>query len=216
MANEFKHKSVGTSLTQEEFEGTSSHGFDGQQSGDLLYASSSEQLSRLPAGSTGQTLVIAGGVPAWTSPHGSWTTITLSQDFTTTSASNTNVTDFYFTPGANKTYLVQGMFLLRTATTTVGARPGIAWPTGLTDGTARVEASSSLTASTIRSWGAKTGANSASTGLATTADSHFGNIEALLIAGAGVSGNFQITLASETAGTTVTMKAGSFFMYREL
>lgn len=30
------------------------------------------------------------------------------------------------------------------------------------------------------------------------------------------SGNFQITLASETAGTNVTLRAGSFFMYGEI
>jgi hypothetical protein len=79
-----------------------------------------------------------------------------------------------------------------------------------------MEASSSLTASILRTWGAKTTQNAASTGLATIADSHFGGFEALLICGASMSGNFQITLASETAGTNVTMRAGSFFMYREI
>jgi hypothetical protein len=145
-----------------------------------------------------------------------WTVVKLTSPFTTSLAANTNVTGFNFTPQANKTYLIYGTFLLRTATATVGARPGIEWPTGLTDGTARMEASSSLTASILRTWGAKTTQNAASTGLATIADSHFGGFEALLICGASMSGNFQITLASETAGTNVTMRAGSFFMYREI
>ncbi len=145
-----------------------------------------------------------------------WTIKKLASDFTTLLATNTNVTGLYFTPAASKSYLIYGTFLLRTATATVGARPGIAWPSGMSDGTARMEASTALTTAVIRSWGAKTTQNAASTGLATTADSHFGGVEAYIIMGASPSGNFQITLASETAGTNVTMKAGSYFMYREI
>ena len=106
--------------------------------------------------------------------------------------------------------------MLRTATATVGARPGIAWPSGLTDATARIEAANSLTGSAIRTFGAQTTQAAASTGLATTTHSHYGGLEALLVVGASPSGNFQITLASETAGTNVVLKAGSFFMYREI
>ena len=105
---------------------------------------------------------------------------------------------------------------MRTATTTVGARPGISWPSNLTDGTARAEASNSLTASAIRTWGAMTTQKAASTGLATTTDSHYGGLEALMVTSGTTSGNFQITLASETAATNVTMVAGSFIMYREI
>jgi hypothetical protein len=145
-----------------------------------------------------------------------WTVVKLGADFSTTNATNTNVTGLAFTPAINKTYYVLGCLMLRTATATVGARPGIAWPSNLTDGTARVEASTSLTASVLRSWGAKTTQNAASTGLATTTDSHFGGIEALLVTGASTSGDFQITLASETAGTSVAIRAGSFIMYRTI
>ncbi len=53
-----------------------------------------------------------------------WTIVKLASDFTSSLAANTPVTDFFFTPAANKTYLVFGYFLLRTATATVGARPG--------------------------------------------------------------------------------------------
>ncbi len=145
-----------------------------------------------------------------------WTFVKLASDFSTSLATNTNVTDFSFVPAANKTYLVYGTLLLRTATATVGARPGIAWPTGLTDATARIEAANSLTGSALQLFGALTTKNAGSTGLATTTHSHYGGLEAVLIVGASPSGTFQITLASETAGTTVTMKAGSFFMYREI
>ena len=117
---------------------------------------------------------------------------------------------------AGKTYLIFGYFLLRTATATVGARPGVAWPSGLVDSVMRMEASNSLTTSAIRTWGARSTLNAASTGLATTTNSHWGSLDGIMITDVNVSGNFQITLASETAGTNVTMKAGSILMYREL
>lgn len=145
-----------------------------------------------------------------------WTVIKLAQDFVSSSSSNVNVTNFYFTPAINKTYLIFGYFLLRTATATVGARPGVAWPANLTDATIRMEASTSLTASVIRTWGARTTQNAKSTGLATTTDSHWGSLDGIMITSGTTSGNFQITIASETAGTNVTMKAGSILMYREL
>ena len=145
-----------------------------------------------------------------------WTIVKLASDFPTTNATNTNVTGLAFTPAINKTYYVLGTLMLRTATASVGARPGIAWPANLTDGTARVEASTALTTSVLRSWGAKTTQNAASTGLADTVSSHYSKLEALIVAGPTPSGNFQVTLASETAGTTVTMKAGSYIMYREI
>jgi hypothetical protein len=145
-----------------------------------------------------------------------WTFVKLSGDFTTSNATNTNVTGLLFTPAASTTYLIMGKFLLRTATATVGARPGVAWPTNLTDATARMEASASLTTSILRSWGARTTQNAASTGLATTADSHYGALDAMIVTASNVSGDFQITLASETALTNVTMKAGSFIAYRTI
>lgn len=145
-----------------------------------------------------------------------WTVIKLGADFVSSLTANTNVTNFYFTPAINKTYLIFGYFLLRTATATVGARPGVTFPSNLTDATLRMEASNSLTASAIQLFGARTTKNAASTGLATTTDSHWGSLDGIMITSGTTSGNLQITLASETAGTNVTMKAGSILMYREL
>jgi hypothetical protein len=145
-----------------------------------------------------------------------WVRIKLAADFVTSLATNVNITGFAFTPAINKTYLIFGYFLLRTATATIGARPGVAWPANLTDSTMRVEAANSLTASALQLFGARTTKNAASTGLATTADSHWGSLDGIMITSGTTSGTFQITLASETAGTNVTMKAGSVLMYREL
>jgi len=65
MANEFKHKSVGSELSQTEFESTGGHVFDSQAIGDIPYASSTTQLSRLGIGGTGAVLTVTGGIPAW-------------------------------------------------------------------------------------------------------------------------------------------------------
>ena len=66
MTNEFKHGSVGTELTQTEWEAIGTHVFESQSTGDILYASSGTQLSRLAIGSTNYLLTISGGIPAWT------------------------------------------------------------------------------------------------------------------------------------------------------
>lgn len=41
--------------------------------GDILYASATNTLSKLPIGSTGQVLTVSGGVPAWTAVSGTGT-----------------------------------------------------------------------------------------------------------------------------------------------
>ena len=65
MANEFQHKSIGAELTQSEFEAVGGHILDSQAIGDLIYATSAIQLSRLGIGATGAVLTVTGGVPAW-------------------------------------------------------------------------------------------------------------------------------------------------------
>jgi len=65
MAGELAHVSVGTELTQAEFEGTTLHQFNSQAVGDIAYASSTTQISRLAKGANGDSLTLASGVPAW-------------------------------------------------------------------------------------------------------------------------------------------------------
>jgi len=67
MANEMKHTSVGTSMTQAEFEAIGLHVCNNQATGDLIYASSATQLSRLGVGTNGDFLTLTAGAPAWTS-----------------------------------------------------------------------------------------------------------------------------------------------------
>lgn len=65
MANELRHKTVGTELTQSEFESVGGHEIESQATGDIVYASSATQLSRLGVGSNGNVLDLASGIPAW-------------------------------------------------------------------------------------------------------------------------------------------------------
>lgn len=68
MANELVHGSQGTVLTQAEFEAVGLHVCNSQATGDLIYASSATQLSRLGIGATNTVLTVIGGVPAWVAP----------------------------------------------------------------------------------------------------------------------------------------------------
>lgn len=145
-----------------------------------------------------------------------WTYVKLSSDFTTTSTTAANVTGLEFTPSANTTYVIEGFYLLRTATTTVGARPGCAWPTGMTDGAVSFLTTSSATANLTTNGNINASVLVAVGGLPTTTGSYPGTMWATLVAGASPASTFRIQLASETAGTTVTMKAGSWIRYRSI
>ena len=69
MANELKHGSVGTELTQAEWEAVGAHVVANQAVGDIIYASSTSQLRRLGISGTGtHILSISGGIPAWAAP----------------------------------------------------------------------------------------------------------------------------------------------------
>lgn len=65
MANELIHASVGTVCTQAEFEAVGLHVCNSQATGDLLYASSASQLSRLAIGAVDTVLTCNGSVPSW-------------------------------------------------------------------------------------------------------------------------------------------------------
>ena len=68
MANELKHGSVGTELTQAEWEAVGAHVLESQATGDIVYAESASQLRRLGVGSNTHVLTLAAGVPSWAAP----------------------------------------------------------------------------------------------------------------------------------------------------
>lgn len=67
MANELKHVDPGAIMTQAEYTAVTGHAFDSQATGDVPYASSASQISRLAIGSANQILSPSGGIPAWLS-----------------------------------------------------------------------------------------------------------------------------------------------------
>ena len=143
-----------------------------------------------------------------------WSYVRLASDFPTTSATAVDVTGLSLTPSANLRYEIEGLLLLRTNTATVGPRPGIAWPTGMTDGVATIDTSSSATARLLTNGNIGASMLAAVGGLPNTTQSWPAKIHATLIAGASPGGTFRLQLASETAGTTVTMTANSWFRWR--
>lgn len=143
-----------------------------------------------------------------------WTYVKLASDFPTTSATAVDITGMAFTPAANTQYEFEACLLLRTATTTVGPRPGLAWPTGGTDGVADIVMPTSATAQVLVFGNINAALLAAVGGLPNTTQSYPSRIRGTFIAGASPSGNVRLQLASETAGTTVTAKAGSWLKYR--
>jgi hypothetical protein len=116
----------------------------------------------------------------------------LASDFS--SSLNTPVdTGLAFVPTAGKVYEFVATLLVRTAVAGTGPRTVIAWPSAQ-DG-AVVLLSSGLLNNT-QSWPVR--------------------VEGILVAGMAPAGSLRVQLQSETAGTLVTVKAGSFLSWREV
>jgi hypothetical protein len=167
--------------------------------------------SGAPELSTVAQIVAAGGA----SGSDPWTYVRLTQDFTTTS-NTAQDTGLAFTPAANQRYEFEAQLMLRTATATVNPRTGLAWPTGMTDGVANID--EAQTAATILMARGNIAAPLlvAVGGLPNTTQSWPAMVWGMALAGANPAGNIRVQLASETNGTTVTIKAGSFLKYRTI
>ena len=88
MAHELKHGTVGTELTQAEWEAVGAHVLDSQATGDIIYASSSSQLRRLAKGTDTHVLILSSGIPAWSASTGITSVGTLT-DLTVSGTSTT-------------------------------------------------------------------------------------------------------------------------------
>ena len=85
MANELRHTAgaVPTKLEQSEWEGTAKHVCNSQATGDLIYASSATQLTRLPIAAS-SILISSGGIPAWSTTLPNFTSGTIAMNGTLT------------------------------------------------------------------------------------------------------------------------------------
>lgn len=142
-----------------------------------------------------------------------WTNLILAADFPTSSAVAVD-TGISFLPAANARIMFEARLLLRTATNTVGPRPGLAWPTGMTDGAAMIMMPSSATANLIANGNINAAILIAVGGVPNANQSYLATMSGLMIAGGAPGSSLRVQLASETAGTAVTMKAGSFLRWK--
>ncbi len=100
MANELRHSDVGTALSKSEWEAVGGHIFNSQAAGDIMYASTTSQLSRLGIGSANQILAVNSGAtaPEWVSG------VNLATNFTVSANNSANETVYpVFVDGATGT-----------------------------------------------------------------------------------------------------------------
>lgn len=150
-----------------------------------------------------------------------WAYVRLSSDFTTSSGTAVDITGMGFTPAADAQYIVEGMLMVRSATggsgtTGIAPQPGIVWPTNVGDGTYYVQQASSATATVPRYGGTGANLNSGIDSIADSTTSWPIKIETTFFTLSNVSGDMKLTVKSESAGTNVTVRAGSWFRYRRL
>lgn len=152
---------------------------------------------------------------AWTAVD-KWSYIKLASDFTTSSGTVVDVTGMAFTPAANLTYIIESQQLMRAANASIAPRVGVDWPSGSSDGAIEIKSGTGATGRVIAYGNPSAAVLCANTSVGDTTGSWMSNFFATLVMGASPSGTFKMQLASETAGTNVTLKAGSWMRYRTI
>lgn len=145
-----------------------------------------------------------------------WSEVILSSDFNVVGTTTTPVTGMSFTPEADATYEVCARLMLRTTDSAAGVQFGWSLPSGLDDGSIAVVNPQTETSQRIDQKDTLSDSRSFGGQMPNANRSYLGTLDAIIVAGAAVSGDFALTLQSETAGITATIRAGSFMRWRRV
>jgi hypothetical protein len=174
--------------------------------GDILYASAANTLSKLTVGAAGNSLVSRGGIPSWESLSGRHRSlVVLGADVANSTTSLADVTGLSFNVVAGTTYKFYALVAYASAATTTGSRWTINGPTTslLAYSSSYSLTATSNTFNTATAYSIPAAANASSA----TTTGNVAVIEGMITPSA--NGTVQVRFASEVAGSAITAKAGS-------
>ena len=145
-----------------------------------------------------------------------WTYLKLSSDFSTTSSSGVTVTGIEFTPQPNVTYIVEGFCSVKSGSTSTGVGLGVAWPTGVSSGSATVEVFDSVSTKVVASEDFSATFYTTGTSVDVANKSRAASVAATFTTGSSPSGNFSLRLKKNGGTQEATVVAGSWLRYRTI
>lgn len=155
------------------------------------------------------------GLPSGADP---WTYLKLAADQDVSTATWADLTGLAFTPAANTDYEVEFCLMCQTPTATVGARPGLSWGTGYQYGVADLYTPTAATTESIvhQTIGTAAGTAQAAAGGLPVVNVPYGHRGMVTFRSGTTPTPFKLQMASETAGTAIRTKAGSYLKFRAI
>lgn len=157
-------------------------GLQGGGSGDFFHLSSAQY--------SGLNSLIAASATDW---H----YLILSSDFTTSSTSPVDIPGLAFTPLASSTTIVEGVLLVSSSSTTLGVKPGVAWPSGLSYGAAKVTMTNGANTDVQINVTYNTAGNAPGTDMPTADNPYIAEVLSTFKVSSTPAGQFKLTVATE-------------------